>query len=103
MPEQIKCVGLDVCPYCQGTDLRIEDVRHEFTEDTYPRDLVCQDMECENCGRRWTVEHRPVCYFEYSPDGDFLDRPRSLEPLRELPDSGPPGTDLRSEKGDRAK
>lgn len=81
--SNIKLVGLDVCPYCRGENVFITDMRHEYEQETHPRDLACQDMECESCSRIWTVEHRPVCYFQYSPDQTFIDTPHQLLPAGE--------------------
>lgn len=73
---KLKFVGLDVCPYCGGTDVVIDENRPEIEADgrgeALPDDMVCQDVDCENCGRAWTVEYRPVAYYLYRGEtGEF--------------------------------
>jgi len=81
-----KYVGMDVCPYCKGTDLEVKETRFESDPPDAgpgPEDYACIDYGCENCGRHWTVECRPVAYFLYDQDDEFDDTPRNFVVVEE--------------------
>ncbi len=56
-------VGFDHCPYCNGTDTHYGEL-HECSSGA--REIihfVTQDVECENCGKEWTIEYLPNAYY----------------------------------------
>lgn len=78
--------GLNFCPNrnCAGNDVQIEETRYEYEENSdlpedKPKDMVCVDMKCEDCGKKWTVEYRPVAYHVYDNKGNFVHEAHSIE------------------------
>lgn len=57
--NQNNIIGVNICPYCKGTDVK----RNNKLYETVELNCIILDIDCENCGKSWHVEYHPTRYY----------------------------------------